>query len=697
MRKYIKYIVILLIISTSRLDAQELPSAVDSAIMKMIELGEIVIKASKDNVTYKAIPASVSVLSSGFIDENEIHSLNEISSTAPNFFMPDYGSKLTSPVYIRGIGSRINSPSVGLYVDYVPYFEKAAFDFDFYDIKRIEVLRGPQGTLFGRNTMGGIVNIVTTSPMDYSGTHLNLSAGNYGAYTLNGGHYGKAGDKLGYSLALNYLHNDGFYTNHFSGTQVDKLNSYGFRNRMIYEVTKKLTIENIVGFESSNQGGYPYAIYNDSLNIAEDISYNQYSSYNRKLFSDALLVRYSGNKFEINATTAYQYLDDIQDIDQDFTPDSLYFISQTQKQNMLSQEVVLRSNGDQNYKWLAGAYGFFQAFDNAVNVDVYASDMSYLKTYDHRISGYAFFHQSTLNNFIIKDLTITGGLRVDAEKDLLDYTYDRNLRGNQALLADTLYPALESLEIIPRMALNYKVNNSNLYMVIARGYKTGGFNSTFERPEDLTFDPEYSWNYEIGVKTPLLNKKLYADAALFYIDWKNQQIYQTVPSGRGSMLKNAGHSVSKGGELSLKTMPVRGYEFTLAYGFTHATFVSYELNATTSYNDNFLPYVPRHTISLQAGKNLRIKNSNLIDNIRFNALYRGAGQIFWDEENENKQSYYGLLDAKISFVRKSVQFDLWAKNIFNTYYESFYFEALGNKYVQTGRPAQIGMNLSLKF
>ena len=117
--------------------------------------------------------------------------------------MPDYGSKLTSPVYIRGIGSRINSPSVGLYVDYVPYFEKAAFDFDFFDIKRIEVLRGPQGTLFGRNTMGGIVNIVTTSPMDYQGNHINLSAGNYGTYSLNAGHYGKINDKLGYSLALN--------------------------------------------------------------------------------------------------------------------------------------------------------------------------------------------------------------------------------------------------------------------------------------------------------------------------------------------------------------------------------------------------------------------------------------------------------------------------------------------------------------
>lgn len=697
MMKHIKYFFILFIFCTLEIKGQEANLLLDSTIMRMIELGEIVIKASKDNVTYKAIPASVSVISSTSIAENQIQSLSEISAAAPNFFMPEYGSKLTSPVYIRGIGSRINSPSVGLYVDYVPYFEKAAFDFDFFDIKRIEVLRGPQGTLFGRNTMGGIVNIVTTSPMDYTGTHINLSAGNYGTYSLNTGHYGKIGEKFGYSVALNYLHNDGFYTNHFTGNQVDKLNSYGFRNRLIFEASKKLTFENIIGYELSKQGGYPYALYNDSTSSAENINYNQYSSYNRSLFSDAFLIKYSGNNFELMGTTSYQYLDDIQDIDQDFTPDSLYFISQKQRQNMISQELIARSNGKHKYNWLIGGYGFYQAFDNGVNVDAYATNLSYLKTYDHIIKGYAFFHQSSLNDFILDNLTITAGIRLDSEEDLLDYTYDRNLNGIQALLADTLYPALESLEIIPRFAVNYKIKNSNFYVVVARGYKTGGFNSTFERPEDLTFNPEYSWNYEAGVKTPLLNNSLYADVALFFIDWRNQQIYQTVPSGRGSMLKNAGHSISRGGEFSLKTMPLKGFEFTMAYGYTHATFKTYELNATTNYNGKFLPYVPRHTISLQAAKTINLRKSVVLDNIRFNLLYRGVGDIYWDEENIVKQPFYGILDAKISFVRKSLQFDIWAKNILDTYYESFYFEALGNKYVQTGKPAHIGINLSLKF
>ena len=163
------------------------------------------------------------------------------------------------------------------------------------------------------------------------------------------------------------------------------------------------------------------------------------------------------------------------------------------------------------------------------------------------------------------------------------------------------------------------------------------------------------------------------------------------------MLKNAGHSVSQGVELTLKSAPIQGYEFALSYGYTNARFISYVVNATTNHNGNYLPYVPSNTIYGQVSKNLKINGSQVIDNIKINLLYRGNGKIYWNEENTEKQSYYGLVDAKVSFMRKAVQFDLWARNILNTQYSSFFFEALGNKYVQTGRPAQFGINLSVKF
>jgi outer membrane receptor protein involved in Fe transport len=696
MKLYIFNVLILTLLTIS-LGAQKYTVAPDTSVYLVGELSEIVIKASKDNVTFKSLPASVTVISEALIANNEIKSLNSATASIPNFYMPDYGSKLTSPVYIRGIGSRINSPSVGLYVDHVPYFEKASFSFDFFDIKRIEVLRGPQGTLFGRNTMGGIVNIITTSPLDYTGSNISVTAGTYGTWSLTGGHYSKPNDRFAWSAAVNYLHNDGFYTNAWTDDKVDKLNSWGARSRVIYELTPRLTLENIAGAEISRQGGYPYAIFNSETGRAEEISYNQESIYNRNMFSDALLMNYSGTLFDLSATTSYQYLDDLQGIDQDFTPDSLYYIDQEQKQHMISQEVIARSKQTGKYRWLFGGYAFRQSFDNAVDVDAWKSFMSYLKTYDHKISGLALFHQSTLTDFPVRGLTVTAGIRLDTEKDLLDYTYDRTLNGDYALLADTVYPALKSLEIIPRFALTYKFNNQSIYAVAARGYKTGGFNSTFERPEDLTFDPEFSWNYEIGIKTPVINNILYADVALFYIDWQNQQIYQTVPSGRGSMLKNAGHSVSKGAEVSVRASLSKGYEMNLAYGYTHATFISHIVNDELNYNGNFLPYVPRHTLAANASKKFMIKDSKVLENIMVNLLYRANGEIYWDEGNADRQAFYGLTDAKVSFIKGTLRLDLWCKNIFNTDYAAFCFEALGNRYMQPGKPARAGINLSLKF
>jgi len=694
--KYIS-LLFLFFISSQGILAQNTADLPDSSGMSRIELGEVTIRASRANIKLKEMHASVSLLSSAAISENEIHSLREISSVAPNLFMPDYGSKLTSPVYIRGVGSRINAPSVGLYVDNVPHFEKAAFDFDFYDMERIEVLRGPQGTLYGRNTMGGIINIFTLSPMNYQGSYLQLSAGNYGQYAIHGGHYRKINDHVALSLAANFVHNDGFFTNRHTGDRVDKMNSFGSRMRLVWKISEKATLENIAGFESSRQGGYPYALFNDSLNKAESINYNHYSYYNRDIFSDALVFNYNTDKYEIISTTAYQLLDDIQKIDQDFTPDTLYYVSQTQLQHALSQEVTARSVGQRKYNWLFGVYGFFQYFDNAVDVDMYVPPMRLFKQYDHSIAGFALFHQSVIHDFLIKNLSVTGGIRLDFEKDILAYRYDREMNELLTNLADTVYPSLKSLEVLPKIALNYKKGRNNYYVVVAKGYKTGGFNSTFERPGDLTFDPEQSWNYEAGAKTSLLKDRLYADIAVFYINWKNQQIYQTVPSGRGSMLKNAGHSSSKGFEATLRTNTTRGCYIMIAYGYTHAAFLEHRVDATTDYSGNFIPYVPRHTLAVQLNRSFQIKGSALLDEIGYNLLYRGAGELYWNEKNSHRQGYYGLLDARISLRRNVFQLDIWGRNLFNTGYEAFYFEALGNKYVQAGKPFQFGFNASFKF
>ncbi len=700
----IRYLAILsvLLIAHPKSFSQQAIVLSDSTDIPELSLDEIEIRASKDNLSLKRMPASVTLLSAKRIDETGVSTLADITALTPGFFMPDYGSKLTSPVYIRGIGSRINSPSVGLYVDHVPYFEKASYQFDFFDVERIEILKGPQGTLYGRNAMGGIINIVTRSPLEYQGTRLGINAGTYGVIGGSASHYNMAGDNFGYSLSLNFNHREGYYTNTFLNDEVDQANAVGFRSKLAWKISETTTIEHIAAFENSREGGYPYALLNDSLRVPEEISYNQPSAYNRSLFSDALVLNHRGEHVEVQATTAYQFLDDRQSIDQDFTADSAYFVVQEQQQHMVSQELIVRSPSEKRFGWLFGAYGFTQRFDKQVDVSVYQRNMQLVKAYDTDITGAALFHQSTIRDLLVKNLSLTAGIRLDFERDILDYTYDMEVAGNASNVTDTIYPDLSYTEVLPKVALTYRFGGSTVYGVIAKGYKTGGFNSTFYKEEDLFFNPEFSWNYEAGIRTGLFSNTVYADASLFYIDWKNQQIYQQAyyrdnTPAPGSLLKNAGRSVSKGGEVTLKSIPYHGFSPVISYGYTHAVFTEHEVDAETDHAGNFIPYVPRHTLTMQLNKAFRLNHSKVLDKINLNLLYRGMGEIFWNIENSYSTDYYGLLDMRISFVRGDMVFGLWGKNLLGTEYQSFYFQALGNQYVQTGKPVRFGLNINYAF
>ena len=678
--------------------AQQVIILTDSTAVPELNMSEVEIKASKSNLGLKEMPGSVTLLNKMILEQADVRSLTDISSITPGFFMPDYGSKLTSPVYIRGIGSRINSPSVGLYVDQVPYFEKAAFNFDFFDIERIEILKGPQGTLYGRNTMGGIINIITRSPFESQGTAVQLEAGNYGSYSGNIGHYAKPGDKFAYSFSINARHQQGYYTNHFSGEQVDRANSLGARNKLVWKPGERWRLENVISYEYSMEGGYPYAIWNDSLMSAEKINYNQPSSYSRSLLSDGLVINYKGKHMEFSSSTAYQFLDDLQEIDQDFTMDSLYFVVQDQLQHMLSQEFIFRSPSRKNrYQWLVGAYGFTQRFTKQVDVDVYASNMILQKNYRNTVNGAAIFHQSILKDFLIKNLSVTAGIRADFERDDLSYLYDMNRAGTSIPVADTNYPDLSYMQLLPKVSVSYKTDNFQVYATAAKGYKTGGFNSTFETDSGLYYRPETSWNYETGFKGSLFNRHLYLDMAVFFIDWNNQQIYQTVPSGRGARLSNAGASESKGFEITVKTLPLHGFKPLLSYGYTDARFISYVKDEHTSYNGNANPFNPKHTVNCVLRKSVDLKSGSLMDRIDINFIYRGLGKIYWNEENTFSSNFYNLLDANLVFRKKNVAFSIWGKNLLGTNYESFYFEALGNQYIQTGKPMRFGANLKLEF
>jgi outer membrane receptor protein involved in Fe transport len=673
-----------------------------SAVSDEVKLSELVVNASRTQTLLKEMTSAVTVLPESMLSNNEIYSITQASAMIPNFFMPDYGTKLTSPVYIRGMGSRINAPSVGMYVDGIPYFEKAAFDFDFFDVQKIEVLRGPQGTLFGRNSMGGLINITTRSPFDYQGTHVLVSKGNHGFGRINTGHYQLLSDKLGYSVAASFLQQDGFHTNTTLNNKADKLTSYGVRFKLQYKMTDRWSIDFSTNTDYSEQSGYPYAPFNKTTFTAGDIVYNQASGYDRMLMSNALKVNYRGKGWSFANTLSHQYLNDNQLLDQDFGADSVYFAQQRQNQHHIANEAVFQSSGNTRYQWLAGLFVFMQDVNNEIEVDYYKAPtpagirkMWYQMDFMPQTLGAALFHQSEYR--IMPGLTLTAGLRYDYEQSELKYRYQGTLAGNNLTSVDTVYQALKEAVLLPKVAIGWAVNPGlNVYASYATGYKPGGFNTAFERPEHLMFRKETSYNLEAGVKASLFDY-LFAEGALFYAMLENQQIYRTAPSGRGSYLDNSGLSRNMGFEMSISNRTFQGFEAAAAYGYTHAEILESVLNDNLNYNNKFTPYIPRHTFTAQATQSLVFPDGSLIDKLKMHVSFQQTGTLYWNLSNNLKEDGYSILNAKIALIKSNLQIDFWGKNLTNTQYNAFIFEVGPAAYAQKSKPLQIGTTITWRL
>ncbi|MBP9553158.1 MAG: TonB-dependent receptor [Bacteroides sp.] len=656
----------------------------DSTSRKSVMLDEVVVTSYKEKKTLREVPASVSLISLGDLNKKNLVDFKELSSYIPNLFLPDYGSKLTSPIYIRGIGSKL-TPSVGLYVDGIPFFDKSVFDFDMNEVNRVEVLRGPQGTLYGRNTMGGIINVYTKNPLDYQGLTYKQMVGNYGQTQFSGSYYGKLSDRVGYAVSSRYKHNDGFFVNAYTGSEADNLNQISSKGKIQWKTESGWDGVFSVNYEYTDQGGYPYGLLDNTTGQIGDVNYNAYSSYRQGVLTSGLSMSYSFDDFVLKSVTGYQNLDDRQAIDQDFTAEAKAFVIQTQKQNQFSQELEMRSKEGKRFTWLNGIFGFYQTGKRMV---LYTTQ----KDYDEPSYGLAAYHQSTLKDFLLKKLSLTVGARFDYEKAKQDYIVWK-LSADQKEQTTRLNDSESFTQFTPKVSLQYQFDASNMiYATTTRGYKTGGFNISFSTEDERTYSPEYSWNYEVGGRFSAFNNRLYGDLALFYIDWRNQQISHAVANKTGSMLTNAGKSYSKGVELSLNARPADLLNLQFTYGYTEAKFREY-LYGDADYSGNYIPYVPQQTLMLGGDYTWNL-SARYVDRLIFSAQYTATGRHYWNDSNDVRQGFYGILNGKLSAVKRNLTVDLWIKNAASKEYMAYFFQTSGKYFAQKGKPLTFGTTIS---
>lgn len=699
-----KYIVLILTIILPVISFSQKIDTVYKPIPKIINLEAITIQAEKVTTKIQETPIAVSFIPAKKLEQENINTMADLSARIPNFFVLDYGSKMSPPVYSRGMGLRRDvQPSVGLYVDNIPYFEKGSFNFEFLDIDRIEVLRGPQGTLYGRNTMGGLIKVYTRDPKGLFGGYIKTDYGNYNQSKTSLRINQPLSSKFYTVFNAAYAHGDGFFTNQYTNKKADAYDTYSGRFKLAYRPNNDFKATFSVDFERNSQLGYAYAVYNTDTQTANDINYNKESSYDRDQLSIGLNLEHIGNWFVLNSVTGYQYMDDVFFIDQDFSPANLYFIDQNRTHHTIYQEFNIHSKPKAKITWLFGSMFFKQLTDKGVNV-TYGEDFInarawpynsyyYLKTYDLPTTGFALYGQSTVP---FGKFNFTGGLRLDLESADLDYTYTVTKDG-----VDSNMPGFTSDlkfdQITPKVSLAYVANdNFTAYFTTTKGFKAGGFNFTFETDEDRIYGPETSWNYEFGIKSTWFNKRLTTNLSLFHIDIDNQQVAQPVPSGQGSMTKNAGVSQSKGLEFEASFLAANHWQIWTSLGYTEAKFTEYINTKDVDLSGKLIPNVPKYTFGIGTDYSIEFQNS-FINNAHFNLSYQHMGKMYWDEANTAFQKNYGITNTKITFVTSKVDFGFWGKNIFATDYNAFYFSSFGKSYVQLGKPAQFGFFAKLKF
>ena len=765
---------------------------------RVIDLDEvIVISQPKEQVRLRLQPISSSVFGSEQLQQLNVRDLSQLSQYAPSFVMPSYGSRLTSSMYVRGIGSRINNPAVGVYYDNIPLMSKSAFNNHFYMLDRVDILRGPQGTLYGQNMEGGLVRIYSKDPMNYQGTDIRLGIGT-GLYSnVEVAHYHRPSEKLAFSVAGFYSGLKGFFNNQNFSEKNDKTNEAGGKVRLIFSPNQRLKLDWTADYQYVNQNGFGYgefhpfdylptlvsSTYLPADETVQDPATTIMNGYKRNMFNTGLNIGYDTGRLLFTSTTSYQFLQDVMLMDQDYmTPDYLR-LEQRQKMNALTQEFVLRSHDKSRWQHTTGLFASYQwlrtdapvyfgdaitgpigdAITNAMKKSMLqamigrfmgqgmsaeqaqamaqqtvdkmgvtmSAEMAVPENFHTPQMSLGFYHES---NILLTDrLKLTLGLRL--AHDWVKISYDAlaymNMTGGTASATATYHltshvadsRSKSFTQLLPKFALTYNLgdNMGNVYALVSKGYRAGGYNiqmfsdilqtdlndhqqdamrgdydvehttQDYDNIEEaIAYKPEESWNYEIGTHMNLLENKLHFDLSLYYMQIRNQQLSIMSPDyNYGRIMVNAGKSHSYGVEATLRGKVIdNALDWGVTYAFTNAKFDEYD-----AYKDNYVPFVPQHTFSAMADYHL--------GKFTIGVNVNGQGKIWWDEANTYSQKFYALLGAHADYDFGPVVVSLWGRNLTDTKYNTFAISssaAFDTRYfAQRGNPFQLGLDVQIHF
>ncbi len=715
--------------------------------------GDIVVTATRRSETALSIPLSITAVSAESLEKKAATTFFDFASTIPNlsFANTSYGVVNSRTIGIRGIA---DEQTTGFYIDETPVPE--AVDPKIFDVERIEVLRGPQGTLYGARSMGGTVRLITTQPDagDTAGrVHGSLSTTDHAPrvnYQIDGAfNLPVAQDKAAIRISAIHEYESGYIDRQFPTAggigkvdNVGAVRTTGVAVAALLKPTEELSITPRLIYQRTKYSGFPFAdvavpdplqsvsLVPRSLTVQREFDIPESAKDRFLLASAEIRLMKDFGTFTSSSSYFDRTLNDVEDNSLAFqaafgTDDPLPVrIEDIQKNRIYTQEFRFSSQFGGAFQLVAGLYYNRRnekiIFPPTIVPDyeaLFGSSNAYSANFANTYTEYAAYAEGTLN--LTEHVSVTAGLRGFENKFSVQTTTDGVAAGG---LNVSPTRRVKENGITPKFSAQYKFDqDAQIYATVAKGFRPGGAQNPITSPlcaanlqaigrtseQTATFDSDSVWSYEVGAKGRLLDRKLTASAAAFRIDWQNIQQTVSLPCGF-NFRNNAGTARSQGVEVETEFRPTEGLQLGLGFGYTDAKIRKSVPGGTFAPGDR-IPQVPKYTLALSGDYELPV-GATMTGFLHADYKYVSGSP---STVNAIRSPVTGALAARyrpsyeIVGARAGVRFDdieiaVFGKNLTNQIASlsdvlSLGLEAPGRARVSINQPRTIGVELRKKF
>ncbi|HZE83756.1 MAG TPA: TonB-dependent receptor [Puia sp.] len=684
---------------------------------KTTSLDSVVVTAQKREELLKHVPFSVSAITARQVREYRLWNNKDITAIVPNLYAADPGDG-RDVISVRGITTTSYDPAVAVNIDGVNQFGLDTYIPSLLDVERIEVLRGPQGTLYGRNAMGGVINIITRQPGALPSAFGEISLGNHGQQRYSAGFSAPlVKNKLFIGIAGLYEGRKGYYTNQFTNSDYDRQHAFTGNYYLKWLAGSRWLVDlNIKHRNGRNNGAFPL-VADPVMAFSEPfvLDQNAIATMVDNTFNSSLAINYKGRAYHFTAQTAYQSNNRYYTgpIDGDFSPlDAITVLKnygvKWNKIKVLTEDLRFTSAAGSSspWKWTVGSYWFYQDDPNKQGTR-YGNDANLLGVGDSLFTtisttkyhkwGTALYGQ--LGYALSKKMNLTAGLRYDYEHQSMDVLgeYQHDPGPDPFVVRPDTSGNVSFHAVSPKLSLDYRVSAGTMfYIVYSRGFRTGGLtplSSDPSQPPLVGFRPEYSSNYEAGVKTGWWNNALRLNADIFYTHINNAQVPTLVLPDAITITKNAGKLNNWGGEAELSATPVQGLNIVYTFGYTHSRFADLKLSENGSSVDLA---GKRQVFTPDLTSLLAVQYSRPVTG-QWQAVIRGEwksiGTTYFDLNNQISQSPYNLFNVRAGVESGQLELMFWGRNIGNKRYLSYAYD-FGAFHL--GDPATWGLSVFIR-